>query len=207
MKVFKVFIGIPSVNGTITSGLAKFLLNLQQYYYQKINLMIVFEDFTVPHDAARNMLIKKFLETDANYFMGIDADVIPPSDSMQKLIGHNKDFISAIVHKACANKKKIEAIPTIMIKEENIFIERPVSKYYNESVIKIDSCGTGCFLAKRKVFETIKKPFEFTYNNDGIVTMSEDLNFCLKLQKAGFKIYADTSIICKHIKMIDISSI
>ena len=52
------------------------------------------------------------------------------------------------------------------------------------------------------MFEKLEQSyFVFEFNDDGTETKrSEDLYFCDKAHEAGFEIYADTSVICQHVK-------
>lgn len=59
--------------------------------------------------------------------------------------------------------------------------------------------GFGCALIKHQVFADIGYPqFQYFSAIDHANTFSEDLDFCRKAKNKGFKIYADTSIICEH---------
>ena len=57
---------------------------------------------------------------------------------------------------------------------------------------EIVACGAGCMLVKRKVLAEIS----FAMSEDG--KTSEDYWFCYLAERQGFKIYADTSVQCKH---------
>jgi FkbM family methyltransferase len=65
---------------------------------------------------------------------------------------------------------------------------------------EIGGCGFGCVLVKKEVFSAINYPW-FVYHQalDHNHTFSEDLDFCKKATSRGFKLYADSSILCKHI--------
>jgi len=65
----------------------------------------------------------------------------------------------------------------------------------------VEAIGTGCLLIKRHVFEKVKVPwFEYQWNGDPDGKMiTEDLVFCEKAKKLGFKIYCDGTIKCGHV--------
>lgn len=197
----KVFIGIPTVDGKISAELAMILIDWADKYSP--NIIIHHQPFTIPHDTARNMLVKRFLETNATHFMGIDSDVVPPENALKKMLNHDKDCIVAITERFVANKDGYELSPTTYsyngVNYETSF------NFTNDKLTQIGGAGAGCFLAKREVFETIKRPYQFIYNNDGSLIRSEDLYFSDQLRKEGFELWADYSIECKHIKSIDIN--
>ena len=73
------------------------------------------------------------------------------------------------------------------------------------SLVKVDACGLGCFLVKRKVIEKISmqnpgKPLFFTRYDEGSRTRvsGEDTVFCELIRKAGFEIFVDTGLILGH---------
>jgi SAM-dependent methyltransferase len=75
-------------------------------------------------------------------------------------------------------------------------------------LVRIDAAGAGCTFIKTSVLKKLKKPWfsvDYTYNPQDPDDMSppaagatEDLYFYKKCRKAGFKIWADTSIQCIH---------
>lgn len=91
---------------------------------------------------------------------------------------------------------------------------------------KVDRCGMSCCLIERSVIVKIAerfsidtnidwsadpKPFmgpgdrlwfNFHFDVDHKVWVSEDFDFCIKAKKCGYDIFADTSIICKHAKTV-----
>jgi len=199
----KIFIGIPTVDGKVTAELMIRMLNWSSKYSS--NIIIETQPFTVPHDHARNVLVKKFLASDATYFMGIDADVVPPEDAIIKMIAADKDVITGITKRFAARKDGYDLAPMTFEFERNRY--NIVYNFSKQPVVKIDGCGAGCFLVKREVFEKIKCPYKFKYDKDGIVTRSEDLYFCDQLRKNKFELWADYSINCKHIKSIDVNTL
>lgn len=59
---------------------------------------------------------------------------------------------------------------------------------------EVDGCGAHFFLVKREVLEAIPYPwFQCTRDSAG-----EDFDFCRKVKKAGFKIYADFGLYTGH---------
>jgi FkbM family methyltransferase len=67
-------------------------------------------------------------------------------------------------------------------------------------LVEIAGSGFGCVLVKKRVFVDIGYP-QFVYKTalDHANTVSEDTYFCMKAREKGYKLFADTSIVCDHI--------
>lgn len=154
-----------------------------------------------PNEHARNLTVKRFLESDNDYLLQIDNDVLPKKNPLE-LIDYQKDIISCPVfiyqHKITLNIYKYNES-----KEYLIPIDYEKNKY--SGLIEIDATGTGVLLCTRKVLEQIEKPFERLYNYKGIAELGQDLYFSDKVKKMNFKIYSHLDYISKHYKNIDLS--
>jgi hypothetical protein len=73
-------------------------------------------------------------------------------------------------------------------------------------VVAVNGIGMGFTLMKRSIFEDtrIEKPYFKTVGevtSGGIKVMTQDLYFCEKIKKLGYKICVDTSIRCGHLDL------
>jgi len=160
--------------------------------------------FKIPHDTARNYCVKKFLETEHTHLLFVDSDVVPPKDGLQKLIAERKDAITGIYHHRRDDKRvavTYEAVPQPDGKELMQPVGGEVGTIPWGTVIQIDRTGGGFLLIDRKVLETIPAPwFKFQYDADGLMEVGEDVDFCQKLEKAGFTLWAHFGVECDHYK-------
>jgi len=133
----------------------------------------------------------------------IDSDMTFPSDSLERLIEDAKREDVDIVGAPCYRK-----VPKY---EPCWFWEFPngEEKYYRkletdlgEELFEVDAMGSAFCLIKKKVFEKMKEtgiPF-YQYTD----TLSEDLLFCRKAKKLGFKIWVDPRLQIGHLVMLPI---
>lgn len=155
---------------------------------------------------ARNLLAEKAKEV-ADYIFFIDDDVLPPINTITKLLSHDKDIVCGLYF-----AKQEPHFPQIFLKnyEDDLSKDDPTPKwtgrydcienYKRDALIEIDTCGAGCMLIKADVFKKLKLPyFQYIPKGEDTPRKGEDFYFCEKARDAGYKIYCDTSIICKHI--------
>lgn len=193
VKKTKIFIAIPTT-GNIRTELAIFLLGLNRQIYDVIVSFTI--GGTIAHN--RNKLVENFLKTDYEWFLFIDSDTVPPINILD-MTKNGKDICSGVYHSFKGNKLR----PLIFEKYKDRY--KFIQKDNKDYLIEVDAVGTGCLLIHRNVFDIMKKPyFEFLYDEIGLVKLSEDLNFCKKAQKAGFKIWVDKRMGASHHKTIDL---
>ncbi len=154
---------------------------------------------------ARNTIHNLYLErSKAPYLFMLDSDVLPPPDVIERLIAHNLPAVAGYYHKK--EKFRVKDL------QGNEFVtQRPVvydfakidpetGRYlYNERSIPktglevVGAVGAGCWMIKREVLEKIgKSPFSFAEGG-------EDMDFCRKIQKAGYDVVVDWDCPCAHV--------
>lgn len=155
--------------------------------------VIYVEGADVAH--ARNLLAEKAMEV-ADYIFMVDDDILPPINAIAQLAKHEKDIITGLYF-----AKQEPHFPQIFLKNEEVANRYDaIQEYKKDSLIEVDSCGGGCLLIKSDVFRKIKKPyFQYIPKGEDHPRKGEDFYFCEKVRDAGIKIFADTSVICKHI--------
>ena len=127
-----------------------------------------------------------------DYLFSVDSDIAFAPDTLKKMLSHNRDMVSGLY----IQRKPGEHILELYRNGRNI--------NYNDingmGLVEVDGCGFGCVLVKSEVIRAIGYP-QFVYKSalDHKDTFSEDNYFCLQAKQKGFKIWADTSILCDHI--------
>ena len=147
-------------------------------------------------DQVRN-LIADWVVKGFDYLFSVDSDIAFPPDTLTQLLSHNRDMVSGLY----IQRKPGEHI--LEVYEHNGFggvTNIPYGKIAGRGLVEIASCGFGCVLVKAEVLRAISYP-HFKYHSaiDHANTISEDVDFCRKALSAGFKIWADTNIKCRHI--------
>jgi len=152
-----------------------------------------------PIAEARNEIVQYALDQGANYIYWLDDDVIPPPDAFLKMYMAQKDIVNGVYW-----SKSNPPMPLLFRNH----LEGPYLDWHVGDFIEIDAAGNGLTLVKtdvyRKISETVGGPWYSTdYTSFKNATQSaanntEDLYFYWKAKKAGFKVWADTSIQAYH---------
>lgn len=152
-----------------------------------------------PIAEARNEIVEFALSQNANYIYWLDDDVIPAPDAFMKLYRHQKDIINGVYW-----SKSNPPMPLLFRNH----LEGPYWNWRIGDLIEIDAAGNGLTLVKTDVYRTISEKLggpwysteysSFAGVKDTPYNNTEDLYFYWKARKAGFKIWADTSVQAMH---------
>lgn len=170
----------------------------------------------------RNSHISVFLNeyTDCDYFMSLDSDLeiincYPTNNIFTKLISHNLEFVGGIYALKKDGPPRSSSIPE----------DRIDGFKFDSGLREMRWLSTGCWMLKRSAVEKMVKAYpELTYDGDDNMAgkklhglyipflkeiehegatikkyLSEDWSFCDRWKNIGGKIFADTSIVLKHI--------
>ena len=163
-------------------------------------------DFVRGYDCARarNNIVNRAMEEQADYVLMVDNDVVLPSGALVSLLEGAKDVCFGFYPHRNRYNQYDGKTNLCRLGEYNYTQQYPAAELCEmakreEYKIEIHGGGMGCALVKTEVFTRLKYPwFDWTNYADGQV-LSEDLYFCENCRKAGIKIYADTRVGCGHL--------
>jgi len=153
---------------------------------------------------SRNVLRKMVLDENFDYFLSLEQDVIPPMEVIERLMRHKKEIVTGVYFKLInlryvSGGKDVRRVKKMV---PLIFKDVPGVKgkmhfctsddVAGERLFKVRFCGVGCILISRKVLEKIE------FRADTNVRCHDDYWFCHDARAAGFEIFCDTSVKCKH---------
>lgn len=153
-------------------------------------------------DGARNLVIKDFLKSDCTHLFFVDSDTVPPLSALNELVMFDKDIACGvtpmhILGKGCWSVSKI-LNPNGTIEW---LTELPAEPF------KIKATGGTTIMVKRNVIEKIGWPWFLTVYNENGDRIGEDVNFCRKVNEAGFNIWCLPNIKCRHFQTRDLGEI
>jgi hypothetical protein len=144
-----------------------------------------------PIELGRTRAIARFLESDAEYVLTIDDDVVAPDDALDRLLALNAPVATAAypIVGDTGLVWDVKAVGTDHWMEE-----------LPGQVFPVRHTGLGFTLIHRDVFTRIRKPwFQFGAAPGGRV-VGEDAWFSNGVTQAGLQILCDGSVRCSHFK-------
>jgi len=169
----------------------------------------------------RNKLREIALKEGFDYFLSLEQDVIPPSDVIERLLERKVSIISGMYCTYMKREGKSVKLPllwTWVTEGELDHMKLNAAQYPEtlarikdaeladlkrqlrmeevmfEDLIEVKYAGVGCMLIRRDVLE--KCSFVRSTGRSG----TDDFGFCDEARKAGFKIWADCTVKCDHLK-------
>ena len=134
----------------------------------------------------RESLAKKAVEIKSDYMLWLDSDMMFPSTTALRLMGHNKDIVAANYMKRSVPLTTV-AYSTLEDWDNWLPLES------QEELEVVEGIGMGCMLMKTSVLSAIEKPwFAFEYKDES--WHGEDFYLQKKLRDQGHQIFVDMNL-------------
>jgi hypothetical protein len=216
----KILVGIPTIQHQLTADIGRFLFSVARCVEHHFSVRILngSSPLTYPVEYQRNEMVRIFLESDADYLWFVDSDVLPTENSVELLKQLGKAECVAGIYPILSlpKDKSPEMVWSFYEARDNLFTEFK-DKSITNRVMEADAAGTGCMLLSRKLLSdkrlnlapTLSPPaiFHTPRLANGKVGGTEDMNFCGRIRKLGYKILVDTSVRWGHMKFGDLNNV
>lgn len=153
-----------------------------------------------PIEEARDLCADNALELGAKYLWFVDDDVVPPPNTVRRLINVLEQHPEVMV---CGGVYCLKAEPTSPI----VFRGNGHGSFWQWKVgeiFEVTGMGAGCMMINTAVFKKLEKPY-FPWiippaegEGAGGNEISEDLSFCNKVRAAGYRVVAHGGVLCDH---------
>jgi hypothetical protein len=146
---------------------------------------------------ARNILIQEAMTLNPTHLLFLDADMIVPQDTCQRLLRHQKNIVSGLYY---SRKKPY----TPIYRKEKEWVEGPGKQFLTptppDKFDEVGFVGFGCVMVSvsviRKAAELNGGPrYFFSFANEE----GEDVYFCRLMHSIGESIYLDPECECGHV--------
>jgi hypothetical protein len=209
----KLAVGILLGSDMIYKDMLKAALAL----WREPGTLFLFETRKYDVALSRNIIAAQALKEGVDWLLFWDADIVPPANTIPRLLSHNVPMVSALYWRRhpnmepCAYKLGPEGIPVPYTDEE---LGRSI-----DQLLEVEAVGMGCCLIHVPLILEKLKPYceEFTLTDpesrqtlrcwrffESIVktnvTLSEDIVFCSKVRRLlNGKIFLDVGLQCGHL--------
>jgi len=163
---------------------------------------------------ARNRIAQKAIDTNSDYVLMVDNDVVLPKKILPDMLDDPKDVcLGYYAHRNTDNMYNGRvSVCRLFSQEGQLYFNYPLESEYTaeemtrlqtngEKKIRIHGGGMGCALIKTDVFRKLRYPWYdwVNYDDENRGMLSEDLYFCEKCKASGIPIFTDTRAACGHI--------
>lgn len=146
-------------------------------------------------DFNRNKIWRRMKELPIpEHLLMIDIDIVFTPEDVAKIEEHLDNGLDAVGGIYLIGKPPKD--PCIFERLEGDYKLTPLKEGLNE----VDAIGTGFLGINANVIESMPDD-PFSYLKEGEITHGEDISFCNRAKKQGFKIWADSSIKLGHLRV------
>lgn len=164
--------------------------------------------FTIgrPEDVNRNKAIRNILsrytDEEFEYVAFLDSDVAPPDDWLDKLLAMKADIACGLYPLLVNN-----GLYWSWLKWDNDKKSLPLQGTKPNGIFDADACGAGCMLIRTEVLRKLGYPWFRWIEKPNGKTIGEDVYFFAKAKDAGYEVKVDSTLLCGHMKEINLMGI
>ena len=193
----RTLIAVPCMD-QVAAQFAHSLATLTSYGIEDVAFSVWFNLGSLIY-TSRNEIAKRALLDEADLVMWFDSDMIFGGDTlmrMLKLIDEGNDMVTGIYY------RRVKPFTPTIFKTMDINEETQESVWTEfedipKEPFEVAAYGFGCVLMKTEIFVSVFSEFGNMFAPIGNV--GEDIAFCWRARKCGYKIIADPSIGLGHV--------
>ncbi len=200
----KVHVMILAAHGGIRREQIDLVIGLMQQSEHQVSLGF---SSAKPVTNNRCKVVSAFLDTDADWLLMVDDDVVPHGNPLS-YVGLDLDVLMF----PCPLWKPGRGRPVVwnfVVRDED-GNKQDVVIGDRSPVVEVSEGGTGMMLIHRRVLEhpAIRQvPFVEEIGVDGISVQGHDLFFCTRAREVGFRVWAATGCPCSHFEEVDLREV
>lgn len=145
---------------------------------------------------SRNLLGQTAIEMGADYVFWLDSDMVFPPDTLVKMIKtleeNDLDFLSGVYFRRVAPYK-----PVLYDEMDDTGVNHTEFEKIPDGIFEIGGCGFGCVLMKTDILIDVLASEMDMFTP--LPRAGEDISFCIRARRCGYKLYADSRIPLGHV--------
>lgn len=187
----KVLLGMPNMGRIPTKTVISLLQTAKK---DVVDPLLV--DGALVYDS-RDSIAKYAVENGYDYVLYADSDMIFSSDDLNKLISHNEDIVSGLYLTRRGEKRNVAYTKVIRRRRYPFRSPQLIHDTLDHGYGEIAAVGFGFCLIKTEVMRTMLKRYKSLF--EPFKGLGEDIAFCERARKCGYKIWLDRDVKLGHI--------
>jgi len=146
---------------------------------------------------ARDAIATFAVNNGYDYVLYVDSDMIFGPDDLKKLVSHDADIVSGLY---VTRRGENENVCYSKVITRRRFPYRASALIHDKQITgygPVAACGFGFCLIKCSVLKTMFKRYKSLF--EPFKGVGEDIAFCLRAKRSGYKIYIDRDVKLGHI--------
>ena len=189
MKIKKLLIGIPSIDYQHT-----------EFVKSLTGLIMKLKDDGIPFDIdieagtlvylARNRIACKAINEGYSHVLWLDADMVFTPDVLDDLMFSGKPFVTGIAH------SRRPGYASCLFSDLDI---NHLTRFeqYPSNTFEVEGCGFACVLIETEILKAVQMESGSCFLP--MKEYGEDLAFCIRAKRLGYKIYAEPGVRLGHV--------
>ena len=146
---------------------------------------------------ARDAIATYAAENDYDYILYADSDMVFSADDLKKLVAHDTDIVTGRYVTRRGENKNVAYTEVITRRRVPYRAPKLIEDKAVTGYAEIAACGFGFCLIKVKAIQTMLKHYKSLFEPKWGV--GEDIAFCLRARRCGFRVYIDRDVKLGHI--------
>lgn len=188
-----ILIAVPSMD-TVPAVFAQALAMLHKVG----NCAIAFQVGSLIY-TSRNALATRAIEMGADYVLWLDSDMFFEPDTLERMLKrmqeNDLDILTGVYYRRGEPYTPV-LNDVLKMNSDDIPIWHDMTELPEEELFQVEGCGFGCILMKSDVLLDVQATFKDMFSP--LHRCGEDLSFCIRARRCGYKIWADSSIRLGH---------
>jgi GT2 family glycosyltransferase len=146
---------------------------------------------------SRNFIVETAIKEEYDYILFADSDMVFNADDLKRLLAHNVGICSGLYVKRNGSDENVAYSKIITrrrfpYREPKLIVDTSTTGFG-----RVAACGFGFCLIKVSVVKCMAKKFKSLF--EPFKGVGEDVAFCIRAKRCGYKIYIDRDVKLGHI--------
>ena len=187
----RVLIGMPCVRDIPT----KTVISLLQTAQKGVVDVLLIEGSLI-YDS-RDSIAHHAVDNGYDYVLYADSDMVFSAEDLKKLIEHDADIVSGLYVTRHGENKNVIYSKIITRRRFPFRSPKLITDNARSGYGRIAACGFGFCLIKTSVLKCMFKRYKSLFEPK--FGVGEDIAFCLRARKCGYKVFTDRDVKLGHI--------